>query len=184
MVLMNVFFVDSNPKQAAEWLVDRHVVKMQLEGIQLLSTAHRILDGQEYAGKSISGKRNVKRWRLNDDREEILYSATHINHPSAIWCRQTSGNYLWLLDHTISIIHEYTYRYGKIHSFFDSELLKTLFNVPKNIRHDKMFSATPAMDKSFIISNDSVTNYRNYYINGKKHLHSWKNRPKPWWIEE
>ena len=44
---MNIFFLSENPIQAAEWMVDRHVVKMILESAQLLSTAHRLLDGQE-----------------------------------------------------------------------------------------------------------------------------------------
>ena len=44
---MNIFYIDENPVQAAEWMVDRHVVKMILESAQLLSTAHRLLDGKE-----------------------------------------------------------------------------------------------------------------------------------------
>ena len=42
---MNIFYVDSCPAEAAISLVDKHVVKMILESAQLLSTAHRILDG-------------------------------------------------------------------------------------------------------------------------------------------
>ena len=45
---MNIFAVSNDPKQSAEWMVDKHVVKMILETAQLLSTAHRILDGTEY----------------------------------------------------------------------------------------------------------------------------------------
>ena len=89
---MNIFFLSENPVQAAEWMVDKHVVKMILESAQLLSTAHRIIDGRETQGKSATG-RNVKRWILNDAREPVLYSATHINHPSAVWCRQSVENY-------------------------------------------------------------------------------------------
>lgn len=43
---MNVFFLDRNPRVAAEYHLDKHVVKMIQEYAQLLSTAHRILDGE------------------------------------------------------------------------------------------------------------------------------------------
>ena len=42
---MNIFFVDPDATKAAQSLVDKHVVKMVLESAQLLSTAHRVLDG-------------------------------------------------------------------------------------------------------------------------------------------
>jgi hypothetical protein len=164
-------------------LVDKHVCKILVESIQILSTAHRILDGQEYVGKSVSGKRNVKRWRLNDEREEILYSATHVNHPSVIWARQNKENYLWLLDHTIGLLDEYQYRYDKVHSFFGSELMKSLFKLPKNIQSGSFIDPPPAMDVKYVVSDDSLENYRNYYREGKRHLFSWKRRNVPYWIE-
>jgi len=42
---MNVFYLDRNPITAAQMHCDKHVVKMILEYAQLLSTAHRLLDG-------------------------------------------------------------------------------------------------------------------------------------------
>ena len=92
---MNIFYLDNDPKVCAQMHLDKHVVKMILEYCQLLSTAHRVLDGTEVMGKSKTG-RNVKRWILPDKREEIVYSATHINHPSAVWARQSAMNYYWL----------------------------------------------------------------------------------------
>ena len=84
---MNIFYVDPDPGTAAQCLVDKHVVKMILESAQLLSTAHRLLDGIEFEGKSKSG-RKARRWLLPDSRDYTMYAATHINHPSAVWCRQ------------------------------------------------------------------------------------------------
>lgn len=85
---MNIFYLSNDPRQAAEWMVDRHVVKMILESAQLLCTAHRIIDGVEYQGSTATG-RKARRWRLNDHRDLMFYSATHINHPSAVWCRSS-----------------------------------------------------------------------------------------------
>ena len=38
---MNIFFLDENPKHAAQMQCDKHVVKMVLETAQMLSTAAR-----------------------------------------------------------------------------------------------------------------------------------------------
>jgi hypothetical protein len=42
---MNIFYRSRCPKKAAESLCDQHIVKMPLETAQILSTAHRFLDG-------------------------------------------------------------------------------------------------------------------------------------------
>ena len=49
---MNIFYLDDDPIQCAKWHVDKHIVKMITEYCQLLSTAHRVLDGQMYYGKT------------------------------------------------------------------------------------------------------------------------------------
>ena len=49
---MNIFYLDKDVKKCAEMHVDKHVVKMILEYAQLLSTAHRVLDGTISVGIS------------------------------------------------------------------------------------------------------------------------------------
>lgn len=164
-------------------MVDKHVVKMILETAQLLSTAHRVLDGKqtqivvEKNGKT----RKKKVWHLNDHRNDILYSATHINHPSAVWCRQSVENYNWLVEHLFALSDEYTYRYGKRHKTMDKlgyEIQATPFNL-KDWDHTPMPSC---MAEEYIVSKDPVTNYRNYYKLGKTKIHTWKKRKPPEWI--
>jgi len=176
---MNIFYLDKDPYIAAQMMVDKHVVKMILETCQLLSTAHRLLDGQEYIGQSKTG-RKVKRWKLDDDRETNIYSATHINHPSAVWCRRSNNNYTWLYEHLRGLLNEYNYRYGKSHKC--SFLLSYLKIPPYNIPVGYFTPVTPAMDAKYIISADSITNYRNYYKQGKTHLHTWTKRGVPDWM--
>ena len=43
---MNIFYLDPRPDTAAEMHCDKHCVKMILEYAQMLSTAHRVLDGE------------------------------------------------------------------------------------------------------------------------------------------
>ena len=176
---MNIFYVDKDPYKAAEMMVDKHVVKMILETAQLLSTAHRILDGEEYVGTSQSG-RKARRWRLPDYRETTLYSATHINHPSAVWCRQSNNNYTWLFCHFDALLKEYTHRYGKTHKCANATFRSALQELPDNISTGYFTPVTPAMPDEYKVS-CSVDSYRNYYKNAKTHLHTWSKRERPDW---
>lgn len=179
--VLNIFYLDKSPMQCAEWMVDKHVTKMIVETSQLLSTAHRLLDGDMIIQKNPSG-RKMKRWMLDDDRNDVLYLASHIKHPSAIWCMKTNNNYDWLYCHLLELIEEYKYRYGnKKHK--TENLLQHLKFTPNNIDIGPFTQPTPAMDDVYKISKDSIVCYRNYYKYGKKHLHSWKNRKPPEWIQ-
>ena len=110
---MNIFYLDRDPKIAAQMMCDKHVVKMILESAQMLCTAHRVLDGEEYANKM------------------GLYKMAHKNHPSTIWVRSSFHNYRWLWQHMCALMKEYTYRYGKTHA--TSRLRDALLRPPKNI---------------------------------------------------
>ena len=180
---MNIFYLSNSVDECAEWAVDRHVVKMILETSQLLSTAHRVLDGIETAGVSQSGRKK-KIWVLPDDRNDTLYSATHTNHPSSVWVRQSNNNYNWLYCLLGAYLKEYTYRYGKVHSIERSGLFTALATPPQNIPVGPFTQPTVAMDAKYIISDDARINYKNYYKQGKSHLFAWKKRSMPEWITE
>lgn len=179
---MNIFYIDRDPAQAAQWMVDKHVVKMILESAQLLSTAHRVLDGIETPGKSKTG-RNVKRFVLPDARDSVLYSATHVNHPSAVWCRKSVENYNWLADHMFALMAEYTYRYEKEHKC-QGEISYMLQSPPLNLKEWDWTPMPSAMADEYIISDDPLVNYRNYYKKGKQRMFSWKYRSPPEWLYE
>jgi len=178
---VNIFYLSHNPVECAKFHVDRHTTKMVLEYAQLLSTAHRVLDGVELIGLSDSGRKK-KFWTLGDSRDYTLYKATHINHPSAVWARQSAENYLWLANMLIALCEEYTYRYGKIHKTERDGLAYVLLkNIPHNIGNSGFTQPTPAMPDEVKIAGDSIKSYRNYYINNKTHLASWKKRSTPGW---
>ena len=177
---MNIFYIDTDPVKAAQGMVDKHVVKMILESAQLLSTAHRLLDGTQIEGTSKTG-RKAKRWILSDGRQDVLYQATHINHPSAVWCRQSVENYSWLVEHFFALMDEYTHRYTKKHACFGD--LSYMLQSPPHKLKDYYWTLMPsAMADEYKISNDPLTNYRNYYKIGKATMHKWTNRQPPEWI--
>ena len=176
---MNIFYLHEDPRQCAEWMVDKHVVKMILETAQLLSTAHRLLDGTESIDTSSGRKKRV--YTLPDDRDAVLYSATHANHPSAVWARQSVENYNWLVDHLFALSDEYTYRYGKTHLTI-TKLGVPIASPPLNLKEWDMTPMPSCMDEQYKIGEDPIANYRNYYKYGKASMHSWKKRETPEWI--
>jgi hypothetical protein len=80
---MNVFFLHQDPVISAQQHCDKHVVKMIIEYAQMLSTNHRYLDGEMYLEKSQNTGRNIKRWRLSDEREEHMYK---VAPQSSLYC--------------------------------------------------------------------------------------------------
>jgi hypothetical protein len=160
---------------------DKHVVKMILEYAQLLSTAHRYLDGNIVISHTKTGRKQ-SRYVLYDDRDNLLYASTHINHPSAIWTRKSPENYLWLANMLIALCEEYTYRYGKTHKVERVGLCYVLLkNIPKNIGNEGWSEPTPAMPEQYKVPGNSIQAYINYYVGAKRHLANWKKRTIPSW---
>ena len=179
---MNIFYLHTDPKTCAEMHNDKHVVKMIIEYAQLMSTAHRLLDGEEYMGLTANGRR-IRRWRMADPKYESgLMKASHINHPSAVWTRNTKQNYMWLNRLWNYLLLEYTHRYGKRHAC--ANYMELLYAWPENISDGGFTAPTPAMPDIYKVNGDSLTSYRNYYIGGKQHLASWKSREVPSWFKQ
>jgi len=178
---MNVFYLDRDPTVCAQMHCDKHVVKMIIEYAQLLSTAHRILDGVEYEGKTQTGRR-VRRWKLSDPSDEkFMYKASHINHPSAVWARANDLNYIWLLEMWYALCYEYEHRYGREHLTF-TKLADVLNRVPENIPDGMFYEPTPAMPDYCKLEEGSLESYRNYYIKEKTRFAKWTKRSIPTWF--
>ena len=177
---MNIFYLHEDPVQNAKWHIDKHIVKMPIEYAQLMSTAHRLLDGEMYLGKTAIG-RNIKRWRLHDEREDILYKASHINHPSAIWVRESIENYFQMYKLYMAVLAEFTNRYGKVHG--SSKPSIALIRPPSNIPMVKGTQLPQCMPEICKVKNNPILAYRNYYIVEKNSFASWKNREIPEWFQ-
>ena len=177
---MNIFYLHEDPIQNAKWHIDKHIVKMPIEYAQLMSTAHRLLDGEMYLGKTAIG-RNIKRWKLHDEREDILYKASHINHPSAIWVRESIENYFQMYKLYMAVLAEFTNRYGKIHG--SSKPSIALIRPPSNIPMVKGTQLPQCMPEICKVKNNPILAYRNYYIVEKNSFASWKNREIPEWFQ-
>jgi hypothetical protein len=180
--IMNIFYLDPHPKQCAEHHCDKHVVKMILEYAQLLSTAHRVLDGEQSTALTASGRKQ-KVWKLEDPSlDAALYKATHMNHPSAVWARQSYKNYVHLHQLFYYLCKEYTRRYGKVHA--TERLMSDLYAPPVNIDTKSPFTdPPPAMPDYCKVPGNSVESYRKYYIYEKARFAKWKTKEPQWFVE-
>lgn len=182
---MNIFDINENVELCASEHIDLHVIKMCTEYAQLLSTAHRVLDGHETTVLSQNGRR-IKTWMFDDIRDYQYYKSCHVNHPSNIWVRKRASHYRWLFNLWRSLNREYTFRYGKIHKTM-RVLHDSLYKLPQNISHEGAFERPyPAMSKypECVVEGDNIKSYRNFYWADKQSFATWKKRDKPeWWKE-
>lgn len=176
---MNIFYLSADPKQCAAEHCDKHVVKMIIEYAQLLSTAHRVLDGIAYEELTNKG-RMIKRWLIPDLREKKLYKASHVNHPDAIWARESCGNYKYLYNLFTATCDEYTKRYGRVHET-DRKLRNILALEPEKIECAE-FTTPPQCMPDHCKDDDTIQAYRNYYITEKKEFAKWKTQVPEWFI--
>ena len=55
---MNIFYLNEDAQISAQEQCDKHICKMTIEYCQLLSTAHRVLDGIDYYDETKNGRNN------------------------------------------------------------------------------------------------------------------------------
>ena len=155
---MNIFYFDSDLVVAAQYMCNKHVVKMPTETAQLLCSAHHILDGPK----------------------DGLYRLTHKNHPSSVWVRSSSGNYKWAYAHFVALCEEYTYRYGKVHAS-ETKLKTLLKSLPSNIIEGDFYEP-PLVMPDYCKCDNAIDSYRKCYIMEKKSFAKWSIRSEPeWW---
>lgn len=137
---MNIFFLHHNPATCAAMHCDKHVVKMILESSQLLSTAHHVLASP-----------------VCEEVEFLsnLLKPTHENHPCALWVRDSSGNYLWLLHLLDSLHGEYHRRYGRVHALRHMQL-NYLCKLPASIPSGNLTAPALAMPASAKVLTSSL----------------------------
>jgi hypothetical protein len=144
---------------------------MVLETAQLLCTAHRVVDGKRVAKHA---------WLIEDDRELVLYKATHVAHPCAVWVRASTDNYAWAFSLFLELLKEYTFRYQKQHAC--TRLVETLKNAPNKMIVGAFADPPKCMPDECRVSDDAVACYREYYRTAKRQMLDYKRRDPPAWI--
>lgn len=155
---MNIFHTSNCPIESAYNLCHRHVVKMILESAQILSTAHRVVDGDSRAN------------------ELGLYKTAYKNHPSNTWCRNSNDNYKWLYSHFKALCSIYRQSSGKVHAT-EEKLLQALSEAPRGIHRDGLTRFHKCMPDNIAgMYSDPVKCYQKYITIKYK---EWLDRDKP-----
>lgn len=156
---MNLFIFDKNLKKSAQQHCNSHVVKMQVEAAQIISTT--------LVSKGFS--------------EDFLMKPTHAHHPIVIWSQKSSANLRYVADYGEALYEEYMFRFKKPNKFIRP---RQIFQFVK-----ENFAAGPttpfalAMPQVYQTS-DPYESYRNYFRFEKTHLFNWGIRGAPDWISQ
>lgn len=163
---MNIFFLHSDPVICAANHCDKHVNKMIIEHLQMMSVA---LDthGLPPAKKKDGSYYSVRAYR---------------RHPCTLWVAESLSNFLWLYDMTAALCWQFKIRYRKEHAGTDSLLSISLSSQLKKIYpdlgHTMPAQAMPDWCKH---PTNSVEAYRNYYNLTKWKFATWKTAAPEWW---
>ena len=147
---MNIFYLDKDPKKAAQYMFNKHVVKMILESSQILANCYTA-EQLETAPKTQSG--TVRKY-------------SYYNHPCCVWTRESYANCDWLVKHAYALLEESLFRGYNLHSCF--EFLDWCKNtLPLNIKNLQDFTQPALAMPVECKLDDPVESYRKYYIEYK-----------------
>ena len=154
---MNIFFLSLNPKQAAEYQIDRHVVKMITETSQILSNCYT-LEQLKHAPQTINGYR----------------SHSYPYHPCCLWVKESISNFKWLVDHGIYLFEEKKNRFGGYHQ--SVRFIRWCLHNQPELPSVEMTTPALAFNNypEFQNYNDPVGSYINYYKFDKRYDKSGK----------
>lgn len=166
---MNIFVVDESPEISAISLLDKHIVKMPLESLQMMSTI------ADYLGF------------------DSPYRPVMLNHPCTIWARESKQNFLWLWEHAGSLCEEYTSRYGKTHKceLTMNDYNPSWMNVVEKLPDKGLTPFAIAISDTMLCRKiegfddlSEVDKYRQYYIHDKRRIATWRQNKPDWFVEE
>jgi hypothetical protein len=170
---MNIFVTSPCPKESAIVLPDRHVNKMSLETCQMLS----IVASEKWGhGYGTLPKTNGTPYKTD--------KGAFRNHPCTRWAAETIDNAYWLIKWGMNLCDEYTLRYNKTHSCYNT-LLQAYYLFPKG-KIDKVTSFARAMPDEYKLDDsiDTFTAYKMYIASKPWVASNYLRMPerKPSWI--
>jgi hypothetical protein len=158
---MNVFALHDNPRIAARYHCDTHVISQTKESAQILSTVVWMTEGAGCRGG--------------------IYRPTHHNHPSVLWAAESKANYEWCWSLFRWLAHEFQHRRGGgVHASWQ-QVGHVLCAPPRQLPDIPRTRFALAMPWE-CQRRDPVEAYRTYYMVYKTKLAKWTGRPVPPWF--
>jgi hypothetical protein len=197
---MNIFALHLSPKQAAQWHADKHVVKMVVEAIQMLYSAHWVA-AYPFLLKNRSAIAISRAQKLlplppslkylgggapfqKKDPTNRGFRPVHLHHPCTIWVRSSRANYNWLCQLALELVKEHMIRWPsnpevlcKKHAIWLSTYIPPLPSIP-------LTPFAKAMPEEYR-RNDPIQSYRAFYSGSKQErgiTNRYTNRQPPPWL--
>jgi hypothetical protein len=194
---MNIFALHPSPAKSARWHADKHVVKMLLESVQLLYTAHWVLTNplllQHKSPMAISKAQKALPTpphmttapKQLTNPEQPGYRPVHIHHPCAVWARQSQANYNWLCSLALFLALEFRYRWPTTgeHSC-EAHAMWLATNSPPGLAQTPLTQFVEAMPDIYK-RGDPIKSYRAFYKGSKTErgiTNRYTHRHKPHWL--
>lgn len=189
---MNIFILSEEREplvhyhQQAHYHIDKHVIKMIAESVQMLVTSlsfHSNYDsmiGKLAAAPQIASNLPCK-----------PLSASMTKHPCTVWAasRIEHTNYLACLALQLCQEHQYRYPLSPQHAYMAwlQALVAELTRLGFGLTYDlpTQFAVAVKADNLRSTSTDHMSAldiYRSYYVRDKRSIATWKKRLKPMWF--
>lgn len=189
---MNIFILSEEREplvhyqQQAHYHIDKHVVKMIAESVQMLVTSLSFHANYD----SMIGKLAAAPQVANNLPCKPL-SASMTKHPCTIWTCSYIEHTNYLACLALQLCHEHQYRYplSAQHAYMPwlealvTELTRLGFG-PTYDLPEKFAVAVKDVDKRSTATSHlaALDTYRSYYVRDKRDFATWKKRMKPMWF--
>ena len=162
--MVNLFYLDKNPKLCAQYYCDKHVNKIMIEILQILSQIHHEIGD------------------LTPPYKKCM--AIKPNLAPFVWASKSISNYRYCADLAYYLLQEYKFRYNKTDHKCEKPIEWLRSNIPEKI-HGKR--------RTKFILTDNVSAYQKYfndvtasryiYVDFKCKTDKWSIREKPLWFD-
>ena len=162
--MVNFFYLDKDPKLCAQYYCDKHVNKILIEILQILSQIHHNFEKKTPPYKKSS-----------------LISETLAPY---VWASSSINNYKYCLSLAEELLKEYKFRFEKDEHKCEKVILWFKDNFPKSIKKKnktkiKFTNNVKVYGEYF----DDITAFRYVYVDFKCKSDKWTKRGKPSWFD-
>jgi hypothetical protein len=195
---MNIFALHPNPRRTARWHADKHVVKMLLESVQMLYTAHWVIaypfilmkKGPFAVSLYQKGLPTPPALRVHKAPKQLKnpeqrgYRPVHVHHPCTVWVRNSLENYLWLCHLAMELAREFKHRWPTSGAHSCEEHARWLLEHPPALPHLGRTPFAQAMPEEYK-RGDAIQAYRAFYKGAKQArgiTDRYTKRHKPHWL--
>lgn len=161
--MVNLFYLDHNPKLCAQYYCDKHVVKILVEICQILSQIHHEIGNKNPPYKKCRG---------------ISYSLN-----TYVWAKESINNYKYCTDLATALLQEYKFRYNNKDHKSEKALNWLKKNIPPiNKKKLTKFKLTKNIEIYSEFYDDIVIASRIIYVDFKCKKDKWTKREIPDWF--